>query len=191
LLTALDSSDDLSLLGSDRLIQHPNYHVRVSNEHASGRPASVASRQLAALHREVGARLGRCDQRYTPARRILVEALSTAARPLTVPELVALRPDVPQSSAYRNVTALMEVGVVRRVAGTDDHGRFELTEDLSGHHHHFACVVCGKVEDLEPSARLEQALAEAARVASEEQDVEITEHRFDFVGRCSSCKARQ
>jgi hypothetical protein len=45
------------------------------------------------------------------------------------------------------------------------------------------------VEDLEPSARLEQALAEATRVASEEQDVEITEHRFDFVGRCSDCKA--
>jgi Fe2+ or Zn2+ uptake regulation protein len=118
-----------------------------------------------------------------------VEALSTSARPLTVPELVAMHPGVPQSSAYRNVTALMDVGVVRRVAGTDDHGRFELTEDLSAHHHHFACTVCGKVDDLEPSARLEQALAEAARVASEEQGVEIREHRFDFVGRCSNCKA--
>jgi hypothetical protein len=39
---------------------------------------------------------------------------------LTVPDLVALHPDVPQSSAHRNVTALMEVGVVRRVAGADD-----------------------------------------------------------------------
>jgi Fe2+ or Zn2+ uptake regulation protein len=76
------------------------------------------------------------------------------------------------------------------VAGTDDHGRFELTEDLSGHHHHFACSQCGKVEDLQPSARLEHALAEAARVASEEQDFEITEHRFDFVGRCSDCRRR-
>jgi Fe2+ or Zn2+ uptake regulation protein len=140
------------------------------------------------LHHEVGSRFGRLDLRYTPARRVLVEALSAAERPLTVPELVALRPDVPQSSAYRSVTALMDAGVVRRVAGTDDHGRFELTEDLSGHHHHFACSVCGKVEDLQPSSRLEHALAEAARVASEEQDVEITEHRFDFVGRCSDCR---
>jgi len=119
-----------------------------------------------------------------------VEAFSTAARPLTIPELLALHPDVPQSSAYRNVTALIEVGVVRRVAGTDDHGRFELTEDLSGHHHHLACTSCGKVEDLPPSIRLEQALAEAARVASEEQDFEIIEHRFDFVGRCSDCRRR-
>ncbi len=160
----------------------------MSNESGSDHFAGGSTSRLAALHLEVSARLGRSDQRYTPARRLLVEALSTAARPLTVPELVAMHPAVPQSSAYRNVTALMEVGVVRRVAGTDDHGRFELTEDLSEHHHHFACVVCGKVEDLEPSARLEQALAEASRVASEEQDVEITEHRFDFVGRCSSCK---
>lgn len=170
------------------MIQHRNYHVRVSNEDASLRPAGGGTPQLAALHQEVGVRFGRLDQRYTPARRVLVEALSAAARPLTVPELVALRPDIPQSSAYRSVTALMDVGVVRRVAGTDDHGRFELTEDLSGHHHHFACSECGKVEDLQPSSRLEHALAEAARVASEEQDVEITEHRFDFVGRCSDCR---
>jgi Fe2+ or Zn2+ uptake regulation protein len=177
--------------GRDRRIQLPNYHVRVSNELGSQLTASASNGRLAAVHLEVAARLERSDQRYTPARRLLVEALSTAARPLTVPELVALHPDVPQSSAYRNVTALMELGVVRRVAGTDDHGRFELTEDLSGHHHHFACSVCGKVEDLEPSVRLEQALAEAARVASEEQDVEISEHRFDFVGRCSSCRAAE
>jgi len=153
-------------------------------------PTAASSTGLARLHSEVGARLQRLDQRYTPARRVLVEALSTAARPLTIPELLALHPDVPQSSAYRNVTALIEVGVVRRVAGTDDHGRFELTEDLSGHHHHLACTSCGKVEDLPPSVRLEQALAEAARVASEEQDFEITEHRFDFVGRCSDCRSR-
>lgn len=162
----------------------------MSNEDSAERSPSGGVSHLAALHHEVGARFGRLDQRYTPARRVLVEVLSAAARPLTVPELVALRPEVPQSSAYRNVTALMDVGVVRRVAGTDDHGRFELTEDLSGHHHHFACSQCGKVEDLQPSARLEHALAEAARVASEEQDFEITEHRFDFVGRCSDCRRR-
>jgi len=142
------------------------------------------------LHDTVSLRLAGVDQRYTAQRRVLIEALATAGRPLTISELLASCPELTQSSAYRNVTALIEVGVVRRVAGTDDHGRFELTEDLSGHHHHFACAICGKVEDLEPSARLERALAEAARVASEEQDVEITEHRFDFVGRCSSCKAK-
>ncbi len=150
---------------------------------------SAASSGFAALHLEVGARLGRYEQRYTTYRRLLVEALSRAERPLTVAELVAMHPEVPQSSTYRNVTALMESGVVRRVAGTDGHGRFELSEDLSRHHHHFACIACGRVMDLAPSERLEHALSEAARVVSEEQDVEISEHRFDFLGRCSKCKA--
>lgn len=162
----------------------------MSNERGPKHVASATSARLAALHLEVSARLERCDQRYTPARRVLVEELSRAERPLTVPELVSLRPGVPQSSAYRNVTALIDAGVVRRVAGTDDHGRFELAEDLSGHHHHFACIRCGKVADLEPSARLERALAQAAQVVSEEQGVEITEHRFDFVGLCFDCRTR-
>jgi len=48
----------------------------------------------------------------------------------------------------------MEIGVVRRVAGADDHGRFELAEELSGHHHHLVCARCGKVEDVHPSPRL-------------------------------------
>jgi Fur family transcriptional regulator, ferric uptake regulator len=200
LLTGDSSADtpaDEARRRSGRLNQHRNYHVRVSRQQderrtpsgGAGTPAVPSKAALAALHLEVSSRLGDVEQRYTPARRALVEALSRASRPVTIPELVAMRPDVPQSSAYRNVTALIDVGVVRRVASTDDHGRFELTEDLSSHHHHFACSVCGKVEDLQPSPRLEQALSEASRVASEEQGVEVTEHRFDFVGRCADCRA--
>ena len=73
-----------------------------------------------------------------------------------MPEILAANEALPQSSAYRNVTALIEAGVVRRVTGVDDHGRFELSEDLAGHHHHLACARCGKVEDVVPSGRLEQ-----------------------------------
>ncbi|HUY24227.1 MAG TPA: helix-turn-helix domain-containing protein, partial [Candidatus Saccharimonadales bacterium] len=76
----------------------------------------------------VGVRLARVDQRYTRLRRLLVETLAMAARPLTIPEIVANTPRLPQSSAYRNITTLIDVGVVRRVPGTDDHGRYELAE---------------------------------------------------------------
>jgi len=145
-------------------------------------------RTTALLHDEVGLRLARLDQRYTSARRGLIESMSRAGRPLTVPELLAVTPELPQSSAYRNVTALIEAGVVRRVPGTDDHGRFELAEDLSGHHHHLVCVSCGKVEDVEPTPRLERALAEAAAAAAEAQAFEIDEHRFDLIGRCPDCR---
>jgi Fe2+ or Zn2+ uptake regulation protein len=115
-------------------------------------------------------------------------ALAKAARPLSIPEIVASNADLPQSSAYRNVTALIEAGVVRRVTGVDDHGRFEPGEVLAGHHHHLACGGCGKVEDVAPSPRLERAMAEAARVVAEEQGYDVTGHQFDLVGLCPACQ---
>lgn len=141
------------------------------------------------LHDAVALRLARLEQRYTKMRQALVETLAGAGRPLTIPEILAATPELPQSSAYRNITALIEAGVARRVTGTDDHGRFELAEELSGqHHHHLVCEQCGKVDDVAPSPRLERALAEAARAAAEEQGYAVTDHRFDLVGVCPACR---
>jgi len=140
------------------------------------------------LHEAVGLRLASAEQRYTPQRRWLVDILSDAGRPLTVPEILAMAPGLTQSSAYRNVTTLMEAGVVERLAGTDDHGRFELSEEISGHHHHLVCENCGTVEDLHASPKLERALSEAARAAAAEQGYEVTEHRLDLYGRCADCR---
>jgi Fur family transcriptional regulator, ferric uptake regulator len=140
------------------------------------------------VHDAVGLRLAGLDQRYTPLRRALVETLATAGRPLSIPEILESAPDLPQSSAYRNITALIDVGIVRRVAGTDDHGRFELAEELSGHHHHLVCTNCGKVEDVHPSPRLERALGEAARGVAEDHGYRISEHRLDLFGECPECQ---
>jgi Fur family ferric uptake transcriptional regulator len=139
------------------------------------------------LHDAIGVRLAGLDQRYTPLRKVLVETLAASARPLTIPEILAAAPELPQSSAYRNLTALIEVGVVRRVAGTDDHGRFELAEELSGHHHHLVCAACGRVEDIPPSQRLERALGDTAREIAEQQGYRVTEHRVDLLGLCPDC----
>ncbi|MGH2717556.1 MAG: Fur family transcriptional regulator [Actinomycetota bacterium] len=142
----------------------------------------------AGLHDAVALRLAQADQRYTPLRQALVETLSAAGRPLTIPEILAATPLLPQSSAYRNITALIEAGVATRLPGTDDHGRYELAEELSGHHHHLVCASCGKVDDVKPSPRLERALAEAARAAAEQQGYSVTDHRFDLVGVCPDCR---
>ncbi len=142
-----------------------------------------------ALHPEVAVRLARVEQRYTASRRALVATLAAAGRPLSIPEILAATPDIPQSSAYRNVTALIDAKAVRRVAGGDDHGRFELAEDLAGHHHHhLICDTCGQVLDITASPRLERALAEAARVAEEETGFTVDDHRMDLVGTCSQCR---
>ncbi len=140
-------------------------------------------------HDEVAAGLARVEQRYTPGRRAIIDVLARAERPLTVPEILAAAgPAVPQSSAYRSLTVLIDAGAVRRVAGTDDMGRFELAEDLSGHHHHLHCVECGRVADVQALPRLERALAAAAHVAAEQTGFDVIEHRIDLVGRCTDCR---
>jgi len=132
-------------------------------------------------------RLGAVDQRYTRSRRALVDALAAADRPLTITEVLAGASGMPQSSAYRNLTVLCEAGVARRLPGMDDLGRFELAEDLAGHHHHVLCATCGTLVDFAASARLERALAEASRVVAAETGYLITGHRLDFDGRCPRC----
>ncbi len=142
------------------------------------------------LHEEAAVRLAALDQRYTSSRRALVDALRAAGRPVAMPEILGATAGIPQSSAYRNLTVLCEAGVARRLAGTDDVGRFELAEDLSGndHHHHVMCSSCGLVADVGASPALERSLAEAARVASKETGFEVSAHRIDLVGLCAGCR---
>ena len=141
------------------------------------------------IHDEAALRLAALDQRYTANRREIVRVLAHAERPLTITEIVDVAPAVPVSSAYRSLTVLADARVVRKVAGNDDTGRFELAEDLSGeHHHHLICSNCGTVVDVAASPRLERALADAAKAAAEESEFEVHEHRIDLVGRCSNCR---
>lgn len=139
------------------------------------------------VHDAVRVRLAKVDQRYTTRRRLLVETLAAAARPLTIPEIVATTPRLPQSTIYRNLTILAEVGVACRIPGTDDYGRYELAEELSGHHHHLVCTRCGRVDDVPATARLERALDDAATAVTDRQGYRVTEHRFDQLGLCPDC----
>jgi Fe2+ or Zn2+ uptake regulation protein len=154
-------------------------------EEAAGPGATPEGRRL---HEVAEDRLVAVDQRYTRSRRTLVEALAGTDRPMTITEILAGAAGIPQSSAYRNLTVLCEAGVARRVPGADDLGRFELAEDLTGHHHHLVCSSCGAVADFGSSPRLERTLAEAARQVAEETGYVITGHRLDFEGLCEACR---
>jgi Fe2+ or Zn2+ uptake regulation protein len=141
------------------------------------------------LHEQVALRLAAAAQRYTVGRRALVEVLDASPRPLTTPEILSRAAGgVPQSSAYRNLTVLTEAGVVRRLPGADDVGRFELSEELTGeHHHHLVCSGCGTVVDITASPLLERALTEAGRVVADETGFVVSDHRIDLVGSCPDC----
>ena len=144
------------------------------------------------VHEQAALRLAGLDQRYTRVRRTLVTTLAEVGRPLTIPVIVeASDGQLVKSSVYRIVTELLEAGVIRRVNGLDDTSRYELAEELAGHHHHLACATCGTVEDVVSSARLERAMDEAARVIAEEHGYEVLGHQFDLVGTCPACQEAQ
>ena len=141
------------------------------------------------LHDAVGVRLGDDDQRYTAGRRELVELLAAAHRPLTVAEVLERADGLTQSSVYRNLSLLEHAGVVHRVVTEDEFARFELAEDLTGHHHHhLVCSSCGTVDDFTLDASLEEALDDALASAASTVGFEVRQHRLDLVGTCRRCR---
>lgn len=139
------------------------------------------------LHRLAERRVRNARLVYTKGRRQLVELLVELSRPATMPELLELRPRLTQSSMYRNMTDLEAIGVVQKLIGADDRTRYELAEDLIGHHHHSICTQCGAIDDFVVSSRTEKSLEEALAEALRESGFRPSGHRLDVVGVCAAC----
>jgi Fur family ferric uptake transcriptional regulator len=139
------------------------------------------------LHETVEERLQRVGQRYTPNRRVLVDALVRARGPVSIGDLLLGRRKVPQSSAYRNLAVLEQAGVIRRVITDDDFARFELDEGLTEHHHHLVCSSCGRVEDVAIPANLESSIGRTLDRLAKGAGFASIDHRLDMIGRCRSC----
>jgi Fe2+ or Zn2+ uptake regulation protein len=144
---------------------------------------------MAEIHHLVERRTRQAELMYTKGRREIVELLASIARPATMQELVERRPRLNLGSLYRNMTDLEAVGVVQKVIGADDRTRYELAEDLIGHHHHSICSVCGAVDDFTVSARTEKSLEAALQRALADAGFRPTAHRLDVTGICAACAA--
>lgn len=141
---------------------------------------SEVDEQVAALLRTV-------DQRYTTGRRRLVAALQAGSGPLTINQIAATDTSLRQSSIYRNLTLLEEAGAVTRVVTNDDFARYELTEELTDHHHHLICTQCGAVIDFELDSRTERMLDRALASAASSFGFTPSNHRLDLLGICTNC----
>jgi len=142
----------------------------------------------AALHAAVSAALARNGVRYTTHRQTLVSALREAGQPVTIPQLVEAATTVPQSSVYRNLAIFDEAGVVHRMPGPDDFARYELAEELMGHHHHMVCSSCGVVADVVLPPEAEEELERVLRSIAGEHGFTLASHRLDLVGDCGNCE---
>lgn len=141
------------------------------------------------LHDDVSVLLRAGDHRYTTGRRRVVDALHGAGGPITIPEVLEVAPDLAQSSVYRNLSILEEVGAVTRIVTHDDHARYELAEELTDHHHHhLICTSCGAVSDFELPEEIEASLERAFAASAAPAGFEIEGHRLDLVGTCADCR---
>ncbi|MBI3648677.1 MAG: transcriptional repressor [Actinobacteria bacterium] len=135
-------------------------------------------------------RLGESGGRYTRQRRHLVEILERAGMPLAIPDILRGRRNLAQSSVYRNLAALERAGVVRRVPADEGFGRYELTEDLTEHHHHLICSSCGRVQDVEVPEDLEREVDRTLDRLARRAGFASVAHRLDLIGRCGRCATR-
>jgi len=118
----------------------------------------------------------------------VVSALQANGGPVTIPQILELDGSLAQSSVYRNLAILEEVGAVARIVTHDDHARYELAETLTDHHHHhLICSSCGLVRDFELSADLEQALGDALQRTGRSNRFRVDGHRLDLIGACPDC----
>lgn len=140
------------------------------------------------LHLTVSHRLRAVGLRYTRSRRQVVDVLASTDRPLTIPDILAQADQLAQSSAYRNLTELIDAGVVYRIVAGDEFSHFELAEDLTHHHHHLVCTRCGRVDDFVASDELERSLHGALDGAAGAKGFTVQHHRLDLVGTCADCE---
>jgi Fur family transcriptional regulator, ferric uptake regulator len=142
---------------------------------------------MADVHATATIRLRAAGHRYTDQRRRLVELLAEAGHPVSIPDIVPPGSDLKQSSVYRNLADLEQAGVVSRVPTDEEFGRYELAEDLIGHHHHLVCSRCGKMRDVDVSPDLERTLDRALDRIAKRAGFARVSHRLDLVGLCADC----
>lgn len=146
------------------------------------------------VHVEAARRFVQHGQRYSSKRRAIVSMLETSDRPLTINEILQLSKKfnnannaIVQSSLYRNLVVLEEVGVVQKVVSTDENGRYELNEAILGHHHHLLCSECGDVRDVVIPEHLEKKLDNELGRIAKRSGFKLGQHRLDLIGRCQKC----
>ena len=74
-------------------------------------------------------------------------------------QLVAACPGIDRASVYRTVTLFEKLGIVQRLQIGWKY-KLELTDTFSHHHHHMACLQCGRIIPFDESPELETGLRE-------------------------------
>jgi Fur family transcriptional regulator, ferric uptake regulator len=140
----------------------------------------VAAEGIVAKLRDSGGRI-------TATRRVTIEVLLAGGdhRHLSAEDIAAevrqRLPDVAESTIYRTLSALEELGVVTHVHLGHGPSTFHLTEAA---HRHLVCRHCGAIIEV-PSGEFDGLAMRLDR----EYGFSISNEHFALVGECRACRA--
>lgn len=129
----------------------------------------------------ISMRLEARSHRVTPSRRAVIAAVLAQDGQFTADDLVARCHGAGRATVFRTLRLLSELGVICRVLMEDGSMRYLVSE--RGHHHHFVCTGCGKVQDLDACA-----ITDFVSELSSTTGYEVDGHWLELYGRCPACR---
>lgn len=147
------------------------------------RPMTASAR--AATNERLRRTLAERSMRLTGPRQALLDAVASAPRPQTVEQLRKASGS-PLSTLYRNLDAMVEAGVLKRIAGPSAPA-WELSDDFAPHHHHLLCHSCETIVDIDLPDDAERMFRDLATDLAATHGWSAIRHRVDFVGECPTC----
>lgn len=120
-------------------------------------------------------------ERNTRQRGAIREAIALAGRPLLPQEVLDAAqqgaPGLSIATVYRNLRTMVDEGELHSVMLPGENARYELAG--GGHHHHFQCLKCQRVFEVEACP------GDLASLAPPGFTVE--DHELTLYGRCREC----
>jgi Fur family ferric uptake transcriptional regulator len=120
--------------------------------------------------------------RQTRQRAAIRQALLDAGRPLSHEEVLAAAkrrcPGLGIATVYRNVRRLREQGWLRAVELPGGPCRYEVAD--KAHHHHFHCVACDRIYEVEDCPGDLKRLAPRGFL--------VQRHEIILYGLCRTCR---
>jgi Fur family ferric uptake transcriptional regulator len=105
-------------------------------------------------------------------------------------ELQRAFPGLGLTTVYRTLDLLNRAGIVTKINAGDGQYRYEhASGGEKGHHHHFICTFCGKIQDYRNFEAEELELVKKTESSlTRKFGFEISGHNIEFLGKCAACR---
>lgn len=134
---------------------------------------------------DAAVRLSAAGLRSTAPRRAVLDTLSRGGHLDASDVFQSLKHDLPGTSlqaVYIVLSALTEVGLLRKIESGGGPARYEAR--IGDNHHHLVCRSCGRIEDVDCAVGEAPCLTPSSTAGFTIEQAEVVYH-----GLCATCSA--